>query len=78
MDQKGIELGYFIINSANGYVAQLEAENDAYPNLLDGIRQLCSEIKINNVDPGRRSLIQALESSGLENHIDQYEMEMYI
>ena len=77
-DQDKVLLGYFIINPDNGYLVQIEITNGAYTDILKGITQLCKTIKINNIDPKRETLIHALESTGLENHIRQYEMEVKI
>lgn len=71
--------GYFIINPQSGYLARFEItgpENDAdYDLLLGGIALLKSNIRTNNLDAARTGHYNALLRNGLENHIDQFEME---
>lgn len=69
-------LGYFIIEPKSGYIAQLEAENKDFLPLFNGIQQISNEIRINNIDPTRIELIKVLAKIGLQNTINQYEMEM--
>ena len=71
-------LGYFIINPTLGYIAQLESPSDSWPEVFEGIRQVSSKIKINNIDEQRVALLHQLKKEGLHNTIDQYEMEMEI
>lgn len=72
-------VGYFIINPQSGYLAQFEIttpENDAdYDLLLGGIALLKSNVRTNNLDAARTGHYNALLRNGLENHIDQFEME---
>lgn len=72
----GGEAGYFTINESTGYVAQIESPKGAYDLVLTGISKLSREVRINNIDTRRADLIQTLISSGLENNVNQYEMEM--
>jgi len=75
-------IGFFIINTSINYIAQLELyaeKNDANWNLLfSGIRKLKSSIRLNNIDQRRETLVAQLLRAGLENHINQFEMEMKI
>lgn len=72
------EIGFFTINAKNGYLAQYEASPDDFPSLLAGIQTVHPEVRINNVDQERAEIILFLLSAGLDNHIDQYEMQMKI
>ena len=71
---------YFIINPDNGYIAQLDllqTNSDlAWNRLFSGINQISDTVKINNVDDRLRSKLEGLKRAGLENSIDQYEMEL--
>lgn len=72
---------YFIINSQNGYVAQFDVINTnrfSWNTLFYGIERVSKKIKINNVDSKFQEKIEALKSFGMENTIDQYEMEMML
>jgi GNAT superfamily N-acetyltransferase len=78
-DEKGNNIGYFVINPLNGYLAQFEVLNgkpEDWKILFSGISTISQNIRINNVDEQRKELVNTLLSLGLENHIDQYEMEM--
>ncbi len=68
--------GHFIINPANGYIAQMEAYDGNWELIFNGISQISTEIKINNIDEERKDLIAHLNHLGIENVIDQFEMEM--
>lgn len=70
---------YFVITPTGGYVAQLEVfSNDpnAWNRLFSGIAQISDHIKINNVDKRLHSKIANLQNAGLENKLDQFEMEI--
>ena len=79
---EGREIGFFVINPRIGYVPQVEllpgVSADHWLNLLGGVAQVSSGIRINNVDESRHGLIEALGKAGLENHIDQYEMGLAV
>ncbi len=77
-DQTGEEVGYFTMNSKNGYLAQYESFQDDFNPLLKGISQIRREVRINNVDIERADVVIFLLAAGLDNHIDQFEMEMGI
>lgn len=77
-DQAGEEVGYFTMNLKNGYLAQYESFQDDFNPLLKGISQIRREVRINNVDIERADVIIFLLAAGLDNHIDQFEMEMGI
>lgn len=73
--------GFFILNPENGYLAQFEVSPEKEENelkLLAAIRKISPEIRINNVDSRREMRIASLLKSGLENHIDQFQMRMKI
>lgn len=72
-------VGYFILLSNSGYLAQLEVYFEDPMNwnhMFSGISKLTTKIMINNVDDRQIEKCQALLSVGLVNTIDQYEMEM--
>ncbi len=71
-------IGHFIFNPQNNYVAQLEASAGNFSCLMNGIRQIAPSIRVNNVDERRTEYVQQLLDSGLENHINQYEMELLL
>ncbi len=76
--KKGELESYFIINPKNGYLAQfnvLSNELDNWNNLFKGIKHISDTIKINNVDERLSGKIDFLNEIGLQNTVDQYEME---
>lgn len=75
--------GFFVINPENGYMPQAGlfpgitgVEN--WNALMHGITRISSSIKMNNVDDRRKELLSTLESAGLDNFINQFEMEFFI
>lgn len=77
-NEKGHTLGHFVLNPKNNYVAQLEAAPTHFLNVMNGLNEIANTVRMNNVDERRTDYIEQLLSSGLENHINQYEMEMLI
>ncbi len=71
-------LGYFIIDTSSGYIAQLESKTKVWSHIFDGISQLNSSVRINNVREDRKDLIKYLNILNFDNTIDQIEMEMDI
>ena len=73
---------FFIIKSDSGYLAQLDLLNtkgtDSWERLFSAIKQISTTIKINNVDDRLKEKINQLMSIGLDNKINQYEMELKI
>ena len=69
-------VGYFLINPSNNMVAQIESATKDISALLSGIRQVTPTIRIVNVDESRTDLIKNLVVCGLENTVNQFEMEM--
>lgn len=71
--------GYFIMNPQSGYLPQVELTGEEtaadYDLLFGGISLLRNNVRINNVDADRILFREALLRNGLENHIDQFEME---
>lgn len=78
MDTQKQSIGYFIINPLTGFIAQLESASTNMLALLSGVQQVSTSVRINNVDDRRTTLIENLVNCGLENTIDQYEMELLI
>lgn len=73
--------GYFIINPQTGYLAQFDIDNRKCPGhwsiLFEGIGQICPQVKIINVDKREKAKTLLLDYLGLDNYIDQYEMELH-
>ncbi len=70
----------FIINKL-GYIPQFEVfveDDEAWSRLFAAISSISEKIKINNVDERFKSKIKQLQNFGLNNTIDQYEMELLI
>ncbi len=71
-----------MLNRENGYVSQLDLLTDTdtpmWDSLIQNMGLVVSSVKINNIDARRHALIEALESNGMENFINQYEMEMHL
>jgi ribosomal protein S18 acetylase RimI-like enzyme len=72
------KIGYFVLGEPSGYIAQLESKEEDFKTLCAGIGTIVKVIKVNNVDADRIARIKNMEELGLENTIDQYEMEMDI
>jgi len=73
------ELGYFVINTNNGSLVQIEAfDRSGWGQVIAATKQIIPQIRINNVDGNRIGLIKAFLDAGLENHINQFEMTMPI
>lgn len=79
-DKADTPLGFFVIHPLSGYLAQFEVnkpeEIDNWKKLFAGIAAISKTVKINNIDSRRKEVISILPELGLENHVDQYEMEM--
>ena len=72
---------YFIIDSESGYIAQFETIEDSrssWNNMFSVIQSINPNIRINNIDDRLINKIEAIEKSGLENTVDQFEMELYL
>ncbi len=72
---------FFIINPENGYIAQLEVLNNtdsSWNTLFSAIQSLHKEIRINNIDDRLIDKIKVVESAGLKNTVNQYEMELVL
>lgn len=77
----GLPESFFAINPDNGYLAQfdlLNRENSGWNRLFNGIKQVSSTIKIINVDERLIKKIECINSVGLINSVDQYEMSLKI
>ncbi len=81
-DAEGQEIGFFVINPKSGTLPQFEIyqENQAqqWQLLFEGIAQISNSIRINNIDAKRTELIEQLLAIGLDNYINQFEMEWKI
>lgn len=72
---------FFVVNTKNEYLAQFEIlkESDGCWNrLFKGIKEVSNSIKIINVDTRLNEKINFINSIGLSNTVNQYEMEMNI
>jgi ribosomal protein S18 acetylase RimI-like enzyme len=72
---------YFIMNSENGYIAQFEVAEDVpsqWETLFSAIKSVNQDIRINNIDDRLTHKLEALEASGIENTVDQFEMELFL
>ena len=70
---------YFIFNPENLYVAQwdiLKAHPNAWNRLFSAIKQVSKSVKIINVDERLRDKIDNIQLLGLQNTVNQYEMEL--
>ncbi|UJH67479.1 GNAT family N-acetyltransferase [Allomuricauda sp. SCSIO 65647] len=70
---------FFIIDPDQGYLPQfdlLSTEKNGWKRLFSGIKQVAATIKINNVDERLKEKLDNLRLVGLNNSIDQFEMEM--
>jgi len=72
---------FFIINPENQYLAQfdlLNAETKGWNRLFSAIKQISGTIKVINVDERLKDKLDNLSLIGLENSVNQYEMELKI
>jgi len=70
---------YFVINPKNGYLAQFEVlkENKgSWNRLFNGVKKISETIKVINIDNRLNKKIEFINSIGLSNTVNQYEMEM--
>ena len=77
--RRGEPESFFIINPDLNYLAQfglLHSENGSWERLFAAIQQISNPVKINNVDARLKDKLKNLSLFGLENAIDQYEMEL--
>jgi len=77
----GILESFFVIDPESGNIPQLELfgeDVDGWHRLFVGISQISGNVKINNVDVTLESKIEYLNSIGITNVVDQYEMELRI
>ncbi|PIQ21447.1 MAG: GNAT family N-acetyltransferase [Cytophagales bacterium CG18_big_fil_WC_8_21_14_2_50_42_9] len=72
---------FFIINPDQNYLAQFDLinkENNGWKRLFMGINKISESIKINNIDVRLKEKQDNLILFGLENTVDQFEMEIKI
>lgn len=70
---------YFIINPETGSLAQWDVIEDSNKNwnmLFSAINSITNNIKINNVDDRLIEKISTVESVGLQNSVNQFEMQL--
>lgn len=81
VSKNGRNIAYFTMIPENGYLAQfdvLDKSELSWQLLFQAIRSVNKKIKINNVDEELKERCAYLEKLGLENKIDQFEMQMRI
>ncbi|MEL6670680.1 MAG: GNAT family N-acetyltransferase [Bacteroidota bacterium] len=71
-------LGYYVSDPLNGQLFHLEAQANQLPAVLSALGSHHEVIKFNNIWEERVDLNQHFQAAGLENPINQYEMEMEI
>jgi len=72
---------FFIINPQNLYLAQfdlLNTDNKGWKRLFSAIRSISGTIKVINIDDRFKDKIEQLGLIGLENTVNQYELELDI
>ncbi len=72
---------FFVINPNLNYLAQfdlLTEEKDGWKRLFTAIGSVSESIKVNNVDIRLKEKLENLTLFGLDNTIDQFEMELKI
>lgn len=72
---------FFVINPSIGLLAQfdlLKENKHGWQRLFSGIRQVSETIRVLNIDERLSYKSEILKAIGLDNTIDQYEMELKI
>ncbi len=72
---------FFVIKPESGYIAQFDILNpvkNCWNRLFQAIQSISPTIKVNNVDVRLTEKINHLSEVGLDNLINQYEMELKI
>ena len=72
---------FFIINPVNHYLVQfdvLNAKKNSWQRLFSAIKKYLDTVKVINVDDRFEDKIIQLHNMGLENFVNQYEMELNI
>jgi ribosomal protein S18 acetylase RimI-like enzyme len=70
---------FFTINPKNRTIAQLEVLFDtpsSWNTLFLAIQSIARDVRISNIDDRLTDKIKAVESAGLKNTVNQYEMEV--
>lgn len=70
---------FFVINPENGYIAQLEVlieTSTSWPTLFSAIQSIQKDVRINNIDDRLTAKIKAVDMYGLNNTVDQFEIEL--
>lgn len=71
-------LGFFIFNTKSGIVAQFECLEGNFEQLMAAIAKTYPKVRFINIDERRSDYVEYFLKIGLENNVDQYEMEMLI
>ncbi|MDF2159375.1 GNAT family N-acetyltransferase [Algoriphagus sp. CAU 1675] len=79
--KEGKPESYFMMLPERSFLLQFEvltSEPGAWKRLFTAVKRVCPTFRIINVDAEDQERIQLLESLGLENFLNQYEMERRI
>lgn len=75
------KIGFFVIDVKTGYLSQFETITNSdieWYQLFQGIQEVNNTLKINNVTDHFKMKLKILNTLGLQNSINQYEMEKSI
>ncbi len=73
------EIGYFIINTNNNTLIQIESYDDQnWTQMIGATKNIISPLRINNIDSNRVECVNALLHAALQNHINQFDMILRI
>lgn len=76
--EDGKSHGYFVLGP-NGQVVQIEAvEESDISEVLNTVNKVTADLRFGNIPEHRQKLLETLKSSGFENTINQYEMELFL
>lgn len=68
-------LGSFTIDHDRTLLARIDLQAGRYEQMLAAVQKLYPEVRMVNVDAQNQELIDALSQSGLNNYLNQYEMQ---
>lgn len=79
--KKGERVAYFVIEMKRGTIAQFEILSqypEAWEDLFAAIRVVSENVRIINLDASLKEKMAYIETLGLDNSLDQYEMELLL
>jgi len=78
-NESGTEIGYFVSNAINNSLIQIEVfDGKNWDPVFGAVKKINPSIRINNVDDSRKDLLVAFKNSGLQNHVNQFEMTLFL